>query len=101
MPAHSSHFTQPFNIDYYNILKKHYGAEIDHFIKFHITYITKSKFFIIFKAAFFKIFTKKNILENFRGSKLIPYDPQAILSNLNIYLYTPISPKTFTKPSTL
>ena len=80
-------------------MKKYYDAEIDHFIKFYIIYITKSKFFIIFKTIFFKTFTKENILENFRKSKFILYDPQTIFSNLDIYLYTSIFFEIFTKLS--
>jgi len=52
-----------------------YGAEIKHFIKARITYITKPKFFLTFRAAFYRTFSKENVLGGFRGSGLIPYDP--------------------------
>jgi len=50
-----------------------YGVKIKYFIKAWIIYITKPKFFLIFKAAFYRTFTKENVLGGFRGAGLIPY----------------------------
>ncbi|KAH9238012.1 hypothetical protein K456DRAFT_1941190, partial [Colletotrichum gloeosporioides 23] len=48
-----------------------------------ITYITKLEFFLAFKAAFFQTFSPENIFRGFRGARLIPYNPQAVLLKLN------------------
>jgi hypothetical protein len=59
-----------------------------------VTHITKPEFFLAFKAAFGRTFTKENILESFRGAVLIPYDPQAVLLKLDVRLRTPTPPST-------
>ena len=75
LPLYSSYITQPLDIGYYNVLKKIYSIKIEYFIKARIIYITKPKFFLIFKAAFYRTFTKKNVLKGFRGARLIPFNP--------------------------
>jgi hypothetical protein len=71
-----------------------YGAEIELFIRAQITHITKPEFFLAFRAAFYQTFTKGNVLRGFRGAGLIPYDPQAVLSKLDIKLRTLTPPRT-------
>jgi hypothetical protein len=100
LPAHSSHLTQPLDIGCYSVLKKMYGAEIERFIKARITHITKPEFFLAFKAAFHRTFTQENVLGGFRGSGLIPYDPQTVLSKLDVKLRTPTPPETPDGPPT-
>jgi FtsZ-binding cell division protein ZapB len=39
-------------------------------------------------------FTQENVLGGFRGSGLIPYDPHAVLSKLDVRLRTPTPPGT-------
>jgi hypothetical protein len=75
-----------------------YSTEISLFIKAQIIYITKPEFFLTFKAAFYRTFTQENVLKGFRGSRLIPYDLQAVLSNLDIRLRTLIPSRTPNKP---
>jgi hypothetical protein len=53
-----------------------------------------------FKAAFRRTFTQENVLGGFRGSGLIPYDPQAVLSKLDVRLRTPTPPGTPDGPPT-
>jgi hypothetical protein len=45
----------------FNLLKREYSREIDHFIKVHIIHIIKDEFFIAFRIAFDISFTEKNI----------------------------------------
>jgi hypothetical protein len=52
-----------------------YGRELKAFIKAHINHITKTEFFIAFKAAHFNTMTAKNVKAGFRGAGLVPYDP--------------------------
>ncbi|EDN95913.1 hypothetical protein SS1G_12118 [Sclerotinia sclerotiorum 1980 UF-70] len=47
---HSSHLTQSFDIDCFDLLKCSYNRQIENFIKAYITYITKTEFFQAFKA---------------------------------------------------
>jgi len=75
LPPYSLHLTQLLDVGCFNVLKKMYGAKIEYFIKARITYITKPEFFFTFRAAFYRTFSKENVLGGFRGSGLIPYDP--------------------------
>ena len=54
-----------------------------------ITHITKDEFLIAFRAAYLKAITADNIKGGFRGAGLIPHNPEAILSKLDIKLRTP------------
>ncbi|KAJ8070704.1 hypothetical protein OCU04_001075 [Sclerotinia nivalis] len=92
LPPHSSHLTQPFDVGCFGVLKRAYGCQIDGFIKAHINHITKVEFFIAFKAAYQQSITTQNIKAGFRGAGLIPFDPQAILSKLDIRIRTPTPP---------
>ena len=97
-PRISSHLTQPLDIRYFSILKKRYGAQIEHFIKARITHIGKDNFFLAFKMAFLKTMTKKNVQGSFRGAGLIPHNPDAVLSKLDIKLQIPTPPGTANGP---
>jgi len=48
------------------------------------------EFFIAFKLAHLKAITLDNIKAGFRGFGLVLYDPQVVLSKLDIKLRTPI-----------
>jgi hypothetical protein len=89
LPAHSSHLTQPLDIGCFAVLKRMYGRELEMFIKAHIHHITKTEFLLAFKAAHFKAMTAANAQSGFRGAGLVPYDPQVVLSKLDIKLRTP------------
>ena len=94
LPPHSSYLTQPLDVRCFSALKRAYGRELEDLIKAYITHITKLEFFIAFKSAYLKAITLDNIKGGFRGSGLVPYDPQAVLSKLNVKLrtLTPTSP---------
>jgi hypothetical protein len=58
-------------------------------MKAYITYITKVEFFIAFKEAYLQSITVTNGQAGFRGAGLIPFDPQAVISKLDVKLRTP------------
>jgi DDE superfamily endonuclease len=88
LSPHSSYLTQPLDVVCFGVLKRNYRSELDVFIKVHITYITKTEFFIAFQEVYCKTMTKKNIKARFSSTGLVPHDPQAVLSKLNIVLWT-------------
>lgn len=90
LPPHSFHLTQLLDIGYFSILKQIYGREIEGFIKAYIYYITKVEFLTAFKTTYLRSITVQNTQAGFRGTGLIPFDPQAIISKFNIKLQTPI-----------
>jgi hypothetical protein len=61
----------------------------------HITHITKIEFFIAFQIAYYKTMTAKNIKTGFYGTGLVPFDPQAVISKLDIKLRTPTLTRLF------
>jgi hypothetical protein len=89
LPPHSSHLTQPLDVGCFSVLKRAYGRQIETFIKAHINHITKVEFFIAFKAAYFESITSQNAKAGFRGAGLVPFDPQIVISKLDVKLRTP------------
>jgi hypothetical protein len=53
-------------------------------MQMHISYITKIKFFAAFKNAFIASFGEANVREGFRGTGLIPFNPETVISKLDI-----------------
>ncbi|KAJ8113059.1 hypothetical protein OPT61_g4731 [Boeremia exigua] len=58
-------------------------------IRNQITYLTKSEFLPCFKAAYNAVFTASNIQGGFRGAGLVPFDPERVITALNVKLHTP------------
>ena len=75
-------------------MKKAYSRQIEHFVRAYINYITKVEFFLAFKAAYFAAITASNNRGGFRGAGLVPFDPEAVVSKLDVKLQTP----TLTSP---
>src|SRR3954471_18974974 len=56
------------------------------------SHITKLEFLPAFKIAFNRAFTPANICSAFRGAGLVPLQPEAVLSKLDVQLRTPTPP---------
>ena len=96
MPPHSSHLVQLLDVALFRPLKHIYSKEINDFIRASINYIIKSEFFIVFNAAYNKTFIEDNIKAAFRGARVVSWDPDFIISKLNVciktlVLFVPIS----------
>jgi hypothetical protein len=98
MLSHLLHLLQPLDVVSYSLLKRHYGDGISLLARSRIYYINKETFLLAFKAAFKKTFTQENICAGFRGAGLVPYNPDAVLSKLNVRLRTPTLPALGTVP---
>jgi hypothetical protein len=57
-----------------------------------ITRISKLEFLPCLKAAFDASITESNIQGGFRGAGLVPFDPEAVISKLEVRLCTPPLP---------
>ena len=55
----------------------------------HINHVSKLEFLYGFREAFFASMTEKNIQGGFAGAGLIPYDPERVISKLDVKLRTP------------
>jgi len=92
MPAHSSHLLQPLDVGCFAPLKKAYGRQAEKLIRNRINHITKTEFLPCFIAAFKASFTPSNIQGGFRGAGLVPFDPERVISTLDVKLRTPSPP---------
>jgi hypothetical protein len=70
-------------------LKRHFGDGISLLARSRVYHINKETFLPAFKAAFEKTFTLENVCAGFRSAGLVPYDPDAVLSKLDVQLCTP------------
>ncbi|OHW97262.1 transposase [Colletotrichum incanum] len=86
MPAHSSHKLQPLDVGCFSPLKRAYGKEIEGLMRVHITHIAKEDFLPAFYKAYNAAMTKSNIQAGFRATGLVPYDPDYVISQLDIKL---------------
>jgi hypothetical protein len=92
MPPHSSHILQPLDVGCFAPLKALYGKQIENLVRVRINHITKLEFLPAFKGAFKAAFTEQNIKSGFRATGLVPYDPDNVLSHLDLRLKTPTPP---------
>jgi hypothetical protein len=93
MPPHSSHLLQPLDVACFSPLKRSYGDAISALARSRIHHINKETFLPAFKVAFEKTFTAENIRAGFRGAGLVPHNPEAVLSKLDVRLRTPTPPQ--------
>jgi len=75
-------------------MKTAYGRQVEHLMRNQINHITKIEFLPCFKAAFDASITESNIKGSFRGAGLVPFNPEAVLSKLEVRLRTPTPPTT-------
>jgi hypothetical protein len=98
MPPHSSYRLQPLDVGCFRPLKQAYGRQIEGLMRMHINHISKLEFLCAFREAFFASMTEKNVQGGFAGTGLVLYDPERVLSKLDIKLRTPTPPTS--RPST-
>lgn len=93
MPPHSSHKLQPLDVSCFRPLKRSYSTEIEKLMRIHITHISKEDFLPAFYNAFRTAMTESNVQAGFRGSGLVPYDPEYVISQLDVVI-SPLRPLT-------
>ena len=54
----------------------------------NIIYISKLEFLCAFREAFFASIIEKNIQGGFAGAGLVPYDPERVISKLDVRIWT-------------
>jgi hypothetical protein len=88
MPAHSSHLLQPLDVGCFSPLKTAYGRQAENLMRNRITHITKLEFLPCFIRAYNAAITPSNIQGGFRGAGLVPFDPERVISALDVQLRT-------------
>jgi hypothetical protein len=93
MPPHSLHLLQPLDVACFAPLKRSYGNGILALACNHIHHISKETLLPAFKAAYSLTFTEENARAGFRGAGLVPFNPEAVLSKLDVRLRMPTPPQ--------
>jgi hypothetical protein len=94
MPPKSSHLLQPLDVGCFAPLKQAYGRQVEDLMRVHINHVSKLEFLCGFREAFFASMTEKNIRSGFAGAGLVPYNPERVLSKLDVKLRTPTPPNS-------
>jgi hypothetical protein len=94
MPPHSSHLLQPLDVGCFGPLKTAFSKQNQDLIRNHIFHVRKVDFLATFHTAFQASFTQQNIKAGFKGSGLHPFDPEAVLSQLDPVLESPSLPSS-------
>lgn len=92
MPAHSSNKLQPLDVGCFRSLKGAYSDLVKQKMSLGVSYIDKLDFLQIFPEARKSAFTIENIQNSFAGTGLVPFNPDRVLSKLDIQLKTPTPP---------
>jgi hypothetical protein len=92
MPAHSSHLLQPLDISCFAVLKRSYGSLVDQKMRLGINHIDKLDFLAAYPQARVDAFKPDTIKNSFAAAGLVPFDPDRVLSKLNVWLNTPTPP---------
>lgn len=92
MPAHSSHLLQPLDVGCFSPLKHSYGRGVEAQMRLGINHIDKPEFLSIYQIARKEAMSSRNIKSGFTATGLVPYNPERVLSNLNVQIRTPTPP---------
>lgn len=92
MPPHSSHLLQLLDVGCFSPLKRAYRRQAEDSMRNQINHITKPEFLPCFKRAYNAAIIPSNIQGGFRGAGLVPFDPQRVISSLDVKLRTPSPP---------
>ena len=92
MPAHSSHLLQPLDIGCLAVLKRSYGQMVETKMRLGINHIDKLDFLKAYPHARIEAFKSETIKNSFTAAGLVPYNPDRVISKLDIQLRTPTPP---------
>lgn len=89
MPPHSSHILQPLDVSCFSVLKRFYGRGVEETIRAGINHIDKDDFLALYQQARTTSFSSNTIQNGFRAVGLVPFNPDEVLSKLDIRIRTP------------
>ena len=92
MPPHLLYILQPLNVGCFAPLKQAYKKELRGLADSHIHHINKKAFLATIRLVFDKAFLRDNIVLSFRATGLVLYNPEVVLSKLEVKPRTPTPP---------
>lgn len=92
-PPHSTHTLQPLDVALFKPLSTAYSSELEQHISLShgILPVKKPDFFLIFRSAYAKAFTSKNITKSFKCTGIWPIDRSQVIDR---FYTTPSPPNT-------
>jgi hypothetical protein len=94
MPAHSSHLLQPLDGGCFAGLKRAYGRLVEIKMRNGINHIDKLNFLEAYPDARKEAFKSDTIINSFQATGIVPFNPDRVISKLNIRLTTPTPPSS-------
>ena len=84
LPLHSTHPLQPLDLKIFSPLSVAYSNEIDKVLQSSAGFsrITKRSFWNLFKIAWSKALTEKNVISAFAAAGIHPLDPAVVLEQI-------------------
>ena len=92
MPSHSSHLLQPLDVRCFAPLKRAYSRFVSDLARASYNHIDKLDFLAEYPQARIEAFKPQTIQTSFAATGITPFDPERVLSKLNISLNTPTPP---------
>jgi hypothetical protein len=101
LPAHSSHLLQPLDVGVFSVLKRLYGTAVESRIRIGLHHVDKSDFLAMLLSVRLQTYTIQNIKSGFSHAGIVPYEPQKVLSQLQIVIHeaTPVPSRPSTSSS--
>ena len=102
LPPHCSHILQPLDIGVFGPLKQFHSQEMDRYSYHTIGRIKRADWVQSLIRIRTKAFISSNIKSSWKGSGLIPYNPDRVINNLhNLPPTRPIAPENRAIPTIL
>jgi hypothetical protein len=89
MPAYSSHILQPLDVSCFAVLKRFYGRAVEEQMRVGINHVDKDDFLKHYLRIRSSVYTSGTIQNGFKAAGLVPFDPDEVISKLDIRIRTP------------
>lgn len=97
-PPHSTHLLQALDFGCFSALKNSYGRLVQEKVELGTFHIDKTDFLVLYHQAHRITFTEKTIKNAFEAVGIVPYNPQKVLSRLNVRTPSPLLQPTTLDP---
>ena len=91
LPPHSSHLTQPLDIDVFHPLQKYMAKELQLLISTGLARLQKVEWLMAFVMAHKQAFSALNIFEGFCGTGIHLFQPEKVLNHVLLSVPTEVN----------
>jgi hypothetical protein len=86
LPVHSSHLLQPLDVGVFSVLKRLYGTAVENRIRIGLHHVDKNDFLAMLIPVRIQSYTIQNIKSGFSHAGIVPFNPEKVLSQLQIVI---------------